>query len=129
MTRALIVFLGVVGAAVGVFALLFTPLYAGAIPVPLGIVVSLLTLPWLVRAAGDLDPRPWAAGSPVLGWAVAVFGMGLFGPGGDQMLPPTWQSLLLVVVGIGAGLWALRSVIMEEATYGATVEEEKATRG
>jgi hypothetical protein len=113
--QLVVVFLGLVGLVVGVFGLLFTPLYAGPVPLPLGIVVSALTLPWLVRTVGDLDPRPWAASSPLVGWLVAVFGLGLFGPGGDRMLPPTWQSILLVFAGIGASLWALRSVIMEEA--------------
>jgi hypothetical protein len=45
---------------------------------------------------------------------VAVFGLTMFGPGGDVMLPLTWQSLLFVVAGLGSGLWALRAVLLEE---------------
>jgi hypothetical protein len=111
---ALTALLSLTGAVLGAFGLLFTPLYAGSIPVPLGIVVTLLSLPWLVRASGELDPRPLAAAGPLIGWVVAVFGLAMFGPGGDHMLPLTWQSLLFVVVGLGSGLWALRAVLLEE---------------
>jgi len=111
---ALTALLSLTGAVLGAFGLLFTPLYAGAVPVPLGIVVTLLSLPWLVRASGELDPRPAAAAGPLIGWVIAVFGLTMFGPGGDLMLPLTWQSLLFVVVGLGSGLWALRAVLLEE---------------
>jgi hypothetical protein len=111
---AITALLGVTGAVLGAFGLLFTPLYAGAIPVPLGIVVTLLSLPWLVRAAGELDPRPLRAAAPLIGWAIAVFALAFIGPGGDTMLPPTWQSMLFVLVGLGSGLWALRSVLLDE---------------
>ncbi|MGI5127580.1 hypothetical protein ACQEVB_12280 [Pseudonocardia sp. CA-107938] len=114
MYVALSALLGLAGAVLGAFGLLFTPQYAGAIPVPLGIVVTLLSLPWLVRASGELDPRPLPAAVPLIGWVVAVLGLTLFGPGGDVMLPLTWQSLLFLCVGLGSGLWALRSVLLEE---------------
>lgn len=110
---ALIAFLTLDGAVVGVFSLLFTPLYAGPVPVPLGIVVAMLTLPWLVRAVGELDARPGVAGLPVAAWLLVALVMAVVGPGGDTMLPFTWQSLLLLVGGLGTGLWTLRSVIME----------------
>jgi hypothetical protein len=42
---------------------------------------------------------------------VAVGVLGLLGPGGDAMLAANWQSLVLLVGGIGSGLWALRAVI------------------
>lgn len=114
MYVALTALLSLTGAVLGAFGLLFTPLYAGSIPVPLGIVVTLLSLPWLVRASGELDPRPLPASGPLIGWVVAVFGLTMFGPGGDLMLPLTWQSLLFVVVGLGSGLWALRAVLLDE---------------
>jgi hypothetical protein len=73
-----------------------------------------LIVPWLVFRAAEVDPRPSRAGAPLLAWVVAVAVLGLAGPGGDVMLPATWQSLLLVIGGIGAGLWALRSVLNSE---------------
>lgn len=111
---ALLVLLVVNGLLLGAFGLMFTPLYTNGIPVPMGAVLSILVLPWLVRQAGEIDARPAVAGSPLTAWVVAVAVLGLFGPGGDAMLVPNWQSLLLVFGGIGAGLWALRAVMEQE---------------
>ena len=102
---ALLVVDGVLTGAVG---LAFTPLYLGAVPVPLGVLLSVLVLPWLVLRAGEVDRR--FAGAPIFAWFVTIAVLGLFGPGGDALLTTTWQSLLLVFGGVGAGLWALRRV-------------------
>jgi hypothetical protein len=75
-----------------------------------------LLLPWLVLRAGELDPRPGVAGAPLVAWVLAVGVLGFGGPGGDVLLPTTWQSLLLVAGGLGAGLWALRKVLLGEVT-------------
>ncbi|WP_246266472.1 hypothetical protein [Pseudonocardia xinjiangensis] len=99
------------GVLVGALGLVFTPLYLGGVPAPLGVLLSVLVLPWLVFRAGEIDVRPSRAGAPLLAWVLTVGVLGLVSPGGDVMLPPTWQSLLLAVGGIGAGLWALRSVL------------------
>lgn len=99
------------GALLGAFGLAFTPLYAGGLPVPMGAVLSILILPWLVRRAGEIDVRPALAAAPLTAWALAVVVLGFFGPGGDVLLPETWQSWLLVVGGPAAGLWALRGVL------------------
>jgi hypothetical protein len=100
--------LAVDGVLTGAVGLAFTPLYLGAVPAPLGVLLSVLVLPWLVRRAGEIDRR--LAGVPVFAWFATVAVLGLFGPGGDALLTTTWQSLLLVVGGVGAGLWALRRV-------------------
>ena len=102
---ALLILDGVLTGAVG---LAFTPLYLGPVPAPLGVLLSVLVLPWLVLRAGEVDRR--FAGAPVFAWFVTITVLGLFGPGGDALLTTTWQSLLLVVGGVGAGLWALRRV-------------------
>ena len=102
---ALLVVDGVLTGAVG---LAFTPLYLGAVPAPLGVLLTVLVLPWLVLRAGEIDRR--FAGAPVLAWFATIAVLGLFGPGGDALLTTTWQSLLLVVGGVGAGLWALHRV-------------------
>jgi hypothetical protein len=115
MLLALLVF---DGALLGAFGLVFTPLHAGGVPVPMGIVLSVLVLPWLVQRAGEVEARPAIAGAPLTAWAVTVGLLGLAGPGGDMMLsaaPTTaWKSLLLVAGGLGAGLWALRRVLIRE---------------
>ncbi|WP_233159132.1 hypothetical protein [Pseudonocardia sp. MH-G8] len=110
---ALLVLLVVNGLLLGAFGLVFTPLYTSGIPLPMGAVLSILVLPWLVRRAGEIDGRPAVAGAPLTAWVVAVVVLGLFGPGGDAMLAANWQSLLLLAGGIGAGLWAVRAVLEE----------------
>ena len=107
----LLVLLVLNGLLLGAFGLMFTQLYANGIPVPMGAVLSILVLPWLVRQAGEINARPAVAGAPLTAWVLAVAVLGLFGPGGDAMLLTNWQSLLLLVGGIGAGLWSLRAVM------------------
>lgn len=106
------------GALLGAFGLIFTPLYVGAVPLPLGAVLSILILPWLVRRAGTIDSRASMAGAPLWAWAILVVVLGFIGPGGDVLLPQTWQSLLLIIGSLGAGLWALRGVLLTEAGRG-----------
>jgi hypothetical protein len=108
---ALLVLLVFDGLLLGAFGLMFTPLYTNGIPVPMGAVLSILVLPWLVQQAGEIDARPAVAGAPLTAWVVAVGVLGLLGPGGDAMLAQNWQSLLLLAGGIGAGLWGLRGVL------------------
>lgn len=120
MRAAVLGLLTLDGALLGAFGLAFTPLYSGGVPVPMGALFSILVLPWLVSRAGEIDPRPVPAAAPIAAWLVTVSVLGLTGPGGDVMLPETWQSLLLFAGGLGAGLWALRGVLITEA---ATVQK------
>ncbi len=103
-----LVVLALDGVLVGGVGLAFTPLYFGAVPAPLGVVLTIAVLPWLVLRAGEIDRR--LAGVPIFAWFATVAVLGLAGPGGDVLLPGTWQSLMLFVGGVGAGLWALRRV-------------------
>lgn len=96
------------GALVGVFGTLFNPLYEGSVPLPMGALLTILILPWLVARAAEIDPRRWAAAAPLLAWAVTVGLLGFVGPGGDVLLPATWQSLLLFAGGLVAGFYGLR---------------------
>jgi hypothetical protein len=61
---ALLALLVLDGLLLGAFGLMFTPLHTNGIPVPMGVVLSVLLLPWLVRQAGEIDPRPAVAGAP-----------------------------------------------------------------
>ncbi len=106
---ALLVFDGLLLGAIG---LVLTPMYAGPVPAPVGAVLSIVALPWLVLRAGELDARPGFAGAPLVAWLLAVGVLGLGGPGGDVLLPATWQSMLLVFGGLFAGLLALRRVLV-----------------
>jgi hypothetical protein len=110
---ALLALLIVDGVLLGGFGLMFTPLYVNGVPAPMGIVLSVIVLPWLVQRAGEITSRPVAAATPLVAWGATVVGLGLFGPGGDVMLQADLLSLLLLVGGLGAGLWALRTVMEE----------------
>lgn len=96
------------GALLGAFGLLFNPLYTGSVPVPMGTLLSILILPWLIMRAAEINPRRGAAAAPFVAWGVSVAVLGLFGPGGDVLLPVTWQSVLLCAGGLGAGCYGLR---------------------
>jgi hypothetical protein len=103
------------GLLLGGIGLVLTPMYAGPIPTPVGALLSIALLPWLVLRTGELDARPAVAGAPLLAWLLAVGVLGVGGPGGDVLLPATWQSGLLVFGGLFGGLLALRKVLMGEA--------------
>jgi hypothetical protein len=102
------------GLLLGAIGLALTPMYAGTVPTPVGALLSIAVLPWLVLRAGELDGRPAVAGAPLVAWVLAVGVLGVGGPGGDVLLPATWQSALLVFGGLFAGLLALRRVLMGE---------------
>lgn len=103
------------GALLGAFGLAFTSLHVNGVPVPMGALLSVLILPWLVLRAGEIDHRPGTAGAPLTAWFAVVAILGITGPGGDGWLPLTdttwWKSLLLVGGGLAAGLLALRRVM------------------
>lgn len=92
--------------------LVFTPYYVQAVPVPIGALLVVLVLPWLVQRAADIDPRPSVGGAPLWAWLLTTLLLGLWGPGGDAVLPmgltTAWTSLVLVGGGLLAGLVALR---------------------
>lgn len=119
------------GLLLGAVGLVLTPMYVGPHPAPVGAALSIITLPWLVLRAGELDPRPALGGAPLWAWLLAVGGLGVGGPGGDVLLPATWQSLLLVLGGLFAGLLALRRVLVGGAgpPAGTVQREERADDG
>jgi hypothetical protein len=94
--------------------LLLQPLYIGSVPAPVGTVLVLLTMPWLIHAAAEVSTATAVAASPLVVWVVVIGVLGFAGPGGDVLLPATWQSLLLLVAGLLAGLLPLRRIV--EAT-------------
>lgn len=110
--NAFLVLLAFDGLLLGALSLAMNPLHVGAVPVPIGVVPTLVFLPWLVRRAGEIDVRYLPGGGPLWAWLLAVVVGGLFGPGGDAMLPPQWPSLLLVAAGVVAGMLAMRPALM-----------------
>ncbi len=106
------------GALLGAFGVGFTPIFVGGVPVPMGVLFTVLILPWLVLRAGELDGRPGVAALPVVAWFLVVAVLAVVSPGGDVMVPLWWQSGALLVGGAAAGLWALRQVVVEEHRNG-----------
>jgi hypothetical protein len=114
MRAATIALLTVAGAGLAAWALLLQPLYIGPVPVPVGTLITLLSLPWLIRFAADVSSAALVIASPLIVWVVVVGVLGFGGPGGDMLLPATWQSLVLLVAGLLSGLIATRRAL--EAT-------------
>ncbi len=106
----LLALLVVDGALLGALSVAVNPLYVGPVPVPMGTVLTILILPWLVLRAGEVDPRHHWAGAPAFAWLLVLCVIGFTGPGGDFLLGGTWQPLVLIFGGVGAALWALRRV-------------------
>jgi hypothetical protein len=100
-------------AALAVAELIYQPTYVGTVPAPLGTLLILGTMPAMIRGAATVAATPLVAGSPLVIWLVVVGVLGLAGPGGDVMLPQTWQSLLLLLAALLAGLLTLRRVLDE----------------
>jgi hypothetical protein len=106
------------GALLGAFGVGFTPIFVGGVPVPMGVLFTVLILPWLVLRAGELDARPGVAALPAVAWFLVVAVLAVVSPGGDVMVPLWWQSGALLVGGVVAALWALRQVVVEEHRNG-----------
>lgn len=70
----------------------------GDVPMPLTVLVAILTTPLLVAQAGKLV-SPRAAFAPLIVWVLTVVVLGLFGPGGDLVLIQDWRALLLIAGG------------------------------
>lgn len=68
------------------------------IPVPLTVILAVVTTPLLVSQAGRLV-HPKAAFAPLLVWVLTVVVLGLSGPGGDLVLIQDWRGLLLLAGG------------------------------
>jgi len=103
--RALLVVLLVDTVLLATLELFFLPLRLdghllpklGDIPMPLTVLVAILTTPLLVAQAGRLSSR--AAFAPLAVWVLTIVVLGLFGPGGDQVLVQDWRALLLIAGG------------------------------
>jgi hypothetical protein len=118
VTVVALLLLALDGVLLGAFGVLFTPIFTGGVPVPMGIVFTVLILPWLVLRAGELDERPAVAAAPLVTWFTTVAVLAVVAPGGDVLVPLWWQSAVLVIGGVGAGLWALRQILNGEFERG-----------
>jgi len=87
--------------------LLYLPLWIGAVPFPITILLAAVTTPWLVRSAARLGGGGVVAASPLVMWVLGVLVLGVAGPGGDVLLPVHWRSVALLGAGMFPGAVAL----------------------
>jgi hypothetical protein len=107
--------------------LLYLPLWIGAVPFPITILLAAVTTPWLVRSAARLGGGGLVAASPLVVWVLGVLVLGVAGPGGDVLLPARWQSLALLGGGMFPGAVALgRSLAPLGPSPGAAPTERSA---
>jgi hypothetical protein len=78
----------------------------GDIPMPLTVVLAVITTPLLVTTTANLI-RPSFSVIPLLVWVLVVLGMGMAGPGGDLVLVQDWRALLLIGGGALPGALVL----------------------
>lgn len=88
----------------------------GDVPIPLSVLLALITTPLLVAQASKLV-RPLLAALPLGLWILTLLVLGLAGPGGDHVLINDWRILLLLAAGalpaavvLGSAQPALRQV-------------------
>ncbi|ASU79801.1 hypothetical protein CDG81_17760 [Actinopolyspora erythraea] len=84
-----------------VLELFFLPSYLGSVQFPITAAVAAVTNPLLVAVAARASSNGPASWTPVLVWFLTVFVLGVFGPGGDVLLPAQdWRSYLLIAAGV-----------------------------
>ena len=104
ITLVVLVFDAVALAAV---ELLYLPLRVGTVPVPVPILLAVVSTRWLVRSAAELGGLRSVAAVPLVVWLLALGVFGVAGPGGDVLLPADWRSVLL----LGGGLFPAAVVL------------------
>jgi hypothetical protein len=87
--------------ALAAVELLYLPLRVGAVPVPVTILLAVVSTRWLVRSAAELGGPRLVAAVPLVVWLLALGVLGVAGPGGDVLLAADWRSVLL----LGGGLF------------------------
>ncbi len=94
-----------------VLELMFQSAYIGPVPLPIGTLVIVLTMPWLVRTTVETWPTTGGAAMVPVVWFLTTAVVGALGPGGDTLLVPTWQTLLLLATGVLVGLFCFRRAV------------------
>lgn len=97
LLAAALVFDGFVSALLEV---LYLPLYLGATPFPIVVLVAVVVNIALVLGMRVVVARPAAAALPILAWLLGFLICSTAGPGGDVLLTDRWTSPLLLACGV-----------------------------
>ena len=95
------------GFLVAIIAALFLPLYLGTVAFPISAVLAALANVALIYAARSVRDSLAVSALPLAGFGFGFLVGVTSGPGGDIVLGATWQTLLLLVLGVGVPAVAL----------------------
>lgn len=93
-----------------VLEVLFLPLYVGSIAFPISAVLAAVVNVLLILGARTVTDRTGLQSLPLIAWCLGFVVLLFGGPGGDVLLAPIWQTLLLLIMGIAAPAWALGAI-------------------
>ncbi len=105
--------------ALAAVELLYLPLRVGAAPVPVTILLAVVSTPWLVRRAAELGGSRSVAAVPLVVWLLTLGVLGVAGPGGDVLLPANWRSALLLAGGLFPAAVVLGRALAPSSSGGA----------
>jgi len=80
-------------------------------PLPVTIVLPLLTMPWLTRAAARVAPILPVAGAPLIVWLLGFGVLAAGGPGGDVVVLGDVRTVALLAAGTLPAAIALGKVL------------------
>ncbi|MEU6645734.1 hypothetical protein ABZ863_24730 [Saccharomonospora sp. NPDC046836] len=72
---------------------------AGDVPLPLSVLLAMITTPLLVAKAASLGDRRLGI-IPLAAWVLTLLVVGVQGPGGDVVLRADWRALALLAGGL-----------------------------
>lgn len=102
----LVIALSLLAGLAALVALAFLPLYAGSVPLPVGILIAAGAMAWFPRACGGLTHRWQAAAAPVVVWFAVTMVVLLVGNpmySGAPIVGQDWRVLLLLGAGVVVG--------------------------
>jgi hypothetical protein len=109
-------------AALAMLELLYLPLWVGAVPFPITVLLAAVSTPWLVRSATELGGSRMVAALPLIVWVLVIGVLGVAGPGGDVLLAGNWRSVLLLCGGIFPAAVVLGRAMARSPVAGSLVE-------
>ena len=112
---ALLALLAFDGFLTVVLAALFLPTYIGSVAFPISALVCGVVNVALVVAAALVTDRNTMTCLPLVGWGFGFFVCLFGGPGGDVILGQSWQTVLLLFLGVVPAGYALYRIELNRA--------------